>query len=95
MKGASGLPYVSCPCGVRIWVNRIEGGFRKSWTTDAVNGCAEMRKLRALEPDKQHPINCDRLMRTISDVLHQNRVGRKPSTPTKKSPGRDQGLFSE
>ena len=56
------MPYVSCPCGVRVWVNRTEGGFRKTWTPDAVNGCAEMRKLRALEPDKQDPINCDRSM---------------------------------
>ena len=25
---ASGLPYVSCPCGVGVWVNHAEGGFR-------------------------------------------------------------------
>jgi len=75
--------------------NRTEGGFRNTWTTDAVNGCAEMRKLRALEPDKQYPINCDRLMRSIPDALQKNAGGRKPSTPTKKSPGGGQGLFSE
>ena len=89
------MPYVLCPCGVRVWVNRTEGGFRKTWTPDAVNGCAEMRKLRALEPDKQLPINCDRLMRSIPDALHKNPGGRKPSTALKKSPGRGQGLFSE
>jgi hypothetical protein len=89
------LPYVSCPCGVRVWVNRTEGGFRTTWTADAVNGCAEMRKLRALEPGKQHPINCDRLMRLIPHALQKNSGDRRPSNAAKKSPRRGHGLFPE
>jgi hypothetical protein len=42
-----------------------------NWTTDAVNGCAEMRKRRAAEPDKRHRIDCDRLTRRVADVLNK------------------------